>query len=93
MSQKTAAHSLKSLWDHYPQHKDVPLLLAVSLSVLLAGLLLPLFKVTQLVVRREVYSILSGIGALMHEGEYFLGAILFLFSVIFPVVKLAREIP
>ena len=37
---------------------------------------------------KNEYSVVTGIIGLFHEGEYFLSALLFFFSVIFPMVKL-----
>ncbi len=84
--------SKQSLKNVFPQRKDLPILLGLASLTLLLGLVLPMFKITQLVIRRDQYSILTGIWALVEEGELFLGAILFLFSVIFPIAKLGALI-
>lgn len=89
MTAKQRKNSKDSLRSLHAARKDVPTFLAISAVALIAGLALPLFKTTQLIVKRDEYSILTGIWVLVEEGEWFLGAILFLFSVIFPIVKIA----
>lgn len=63
--------------------------LLVSAALLVAGWLLPVMTVEQLFILSDQVSILSAIILLYEEGEYGLFGIVFLFTVIFPVAKLA----
>jgi len=63
-------------------------LLASAVS-LVAGWLLPVMTLRQLFVLRDEVSILGAIGRLFEGGEYGLFVIVFLFTVLFPVFKLA----
>ncbi len=67
---------------------DIYLLRAASTACLITRLSLPVITFTELIVKTSTYSILSGIGDLYHHGEYVLAAVIFLFSVIFPAVKM-----
>lgn len=78
----------KALRDFYPKRYDVSLLI-ISASMLLAvGMSLPLFKVTQMVLWKSSYSIITGVKQLFIEGEHFIGTIIMLFSIVFPTTKL-----
>ncbi|MBN1586102.1 MAG: paraquat-inducible protein A [Candidatus Omnitrophica bacterium] len=78
----------QSLADCYPKRIDIPLLIISASTLLAVGLSLPLFKVTRMVFWKSSYSILTGAFKLFEDGEYFLGGIILLFSVLFPVAKL-----
>ncbi len=67
----------------------IPLLLLLSLIILLLGLSMPVMRMQQLVFWKEDFTILHGVGALLSQGDYLLGTILFLFSICFPVLKLS----
>ncbi len=56
--------------------------------LLVVGLSLPLMKVEKMIFWKNEYSVITGILGLMHDQEYFLAAILFFFSVVFPAIKL-----
>lgn len=65
-------------------------LLTVAGAVTLGlGILLPAIRLTKLYLWTDTHSILSAIWALFTDGEYFLATIIFLFSVLVPVLKLA----
>jgi paraquat-inducible protein A len=66
----------------------VPVLLAVAFLLFAAGIFFPFFNVTKLWVFHDGVSVVGGIATLLHEGEYFLFAILTLFTLVFPCVKL-----
>lgn len=66
----------------------VPALLVVALLLFLTGVFFPFFHVTKFWVFNDAVSVVSGIITLFHEGEYFLFAVLTLFTLVFPVVKL-----
>lgn len=63
--------------------------LIVSASVcLFLGLTLPVIRLTRLYVWTDTFSITSVIWTLFQDGEVWLSAILFIFSIIFPALKL-----
>lgn len=64
-------------------------LLIVSASVcLFLGLTLPVIRLTRLYVWTDTFSITSVIWTLFREGEFWLSAVLFVFSILFPALKL-----
>jgi paraquat-inducible protein A len=66
----------------------VPLLILLSSACLIAGLVLPVITLKELVFWKHTFSVLSGIQALWREGDWGLAVIIFLFSIIFPFIKL-----
>jgi paraquat-inducible protein A len=66
----------------------VPLLLAAAFILFGIGIFFPFFHVTKFWVFDDAVSVVGGIITLFHEGEYFLFAILTLFTLVFPCVKL-----
>lgn len=66
----------------------VPLLLTVAFLAFGAGIFFPFFHVTKFWMFHDAVSVVSGILALFHEGEYFLFGVLTLFTLLFPCVKL-----
>lgn len=71
-------------WDRW-----VPAALVASLALLLAGLALPVMTVDKFFVLSARFSILGSLEALWRAQEYFLFSAVGLFSVAFPVAKLA----
>lgn len=63
-------------------------LILISGALLVLGWLLPIMTVNKFLVLTERISILKGCLTLWHEGEYFLFAIIALFSILFPLLKL-----
>lgn len=59
----------------------------LALIVLVIGLVMPFIYMTKLGTVRE-YSLVGGILELFHSGNTFIGIVLLLFSVVFPIVKL-----
>ena len=78
----------KSLRDLYPRRWDIPLLTLLSTGMLTAGLSLPVLTVRKL-WEKNTFSIWTGIENMWASKEYFLAAIIFFFSLIFPITKLA----
>lgn len=66
----------------------VPLLGAACLVFLAVGLTSPLMHVERLLPPAESYSVLSGSLEFLRTGRWHLGALVLLFSAVFPVVKL-----
>lgn len=61
--------------------------LLLALALLLVGLFLPAITVRSLIFSRE-YSLFESIVAFFDSGDYFLFAITFLFTILFPVAKI-----
>lgn len=73
---------------HQLRHNGLAAVIAVvALIVLVIGMVMPFISMTKLGMSR-VFSLVGGIIELFHSGNVFIAAILLLFSVIFPVVKL-----
>ncbi|HZS83789.1 MAG TPA: paraquat-inducible protein A [Stellaceae bacterium] len=66
-----------------------PLTLVAAMAALIAGLSLPIMHVRWLGIFDHKISLLGGIAALYDDGEVVLAAILFAFSVAFPLAKIA----
>ena len=62
--------------------------LLLSAALLLTGLSLPLLHAQQMIFWNSSYSVWAGVKALWEVNELMLAAILFFFSIVFPVVKL-----
>lgn len=76
-----------SLQTLYPSRLDGVFLLAASVGLLTAGLRLPVLTVRK-IWEVNTFSIFSGIENLWEGKFYFLAAVVFFFSVIFPIGKL-----
>jgi len=79
----------QSLRDRHPRRIEVPLLILVSMILLLIAYSLPLLRVEKMVFWKNEYSIIAGVHGLWEQGQYALAIILFFFSIVFPVFKLA----
>ena len=66
-------------------------ILVVTLGALVAGLLLPAITVRSLFISQE-FSLVESVLAFLDQGDWFLFIITFLFSVVFPVVKIMTGI-
>jgi paraquat-inducible protein A len=64
-------------------------LFLVAAALLVAGWTLPIMTVRRLLFLAERISILEGIGVLWDSGDYFLFAVVLVFSVAFPAIKIA----
>lgn len=61
----------------------------IGAAVCLAlGITLPIIKLTKFVFWSSEYSLISTVGVLIRDGQTFLGVIVLVFSIIFPIVKL-----
>jgi len=67
------------------------LVLVASLGALIAGLLLPAITVRSLFISQE-FSLVESVWSFLDQGDWFLFIITFLFSILFPVVKLLTGI-
>jgi paraquat-inducible protein A len=79
----------KSLRQQYPRRIEVPLLILLSFVLLLIALSMPLMKVEKMVLWKNEYSVVAGVQGLWEQGQYVLATILFFFSIVFPMCKLA----
>jgi paraquat-inducible protein A len=62
----------------------------IGAAVCLAlGITLPIIKLTKFLFFTSEYSLISTVGVLIRDGQTFLGAIVLVFSILFPIVKLA----
>lgn len=77
-----------SLQEENPKYYFIPLLLVLAGASLGFGLFLPVITLKELVFWQHTFSVVTGIESLFMEGHYILAAIIFLFSIIFPVFKL-----
>ncbi|MCW5747251.1 MAG: paraquat-inducible protein A [Alphaproteobacteria bacterium] len=81
---------MTSLADRFPRHTiALAVLWALAAMALAAGLALPAVRVTRLRLVEETVSVLSGIAELWQGGSWPLAIVIALFSVAFPVAKLA----
>ncbi len=69
-------------------HRSIPFLIAAALLLFGTGIFFPFFHVTKFWVFGDAVSVVGGIITLFREGEYFLFAVLTLFTLVFPCVKL-----
>ena len=69
-------------------HRAIPVLIIVALQLFGTGVFFPFFHVTKFWVFDDAVSGVGGIITLFREGEYFLFAVLTLFTLVFPCVKL-----
>jgi len=61
----------------------------IGAAVFLAlGISLPILKLTKFIFWTSEYSLLSTVGVLLKQGQTFLGVVVFVFSILFPIVKL-----
>jgi paraquat-inducible protein A len=78
-----------SLQGRYRRRVEVPVMILLSFGLLVMGLSRPLMKVEKMVFWRNEYSVLQGVHGLWDQQQYILALILFFFSIVFPMVKLA----
>lgn len=71
-----------------PTSRAVPFLIAIALLLFGTGIFFPFFHVTKFWVFKDAISVVGGILTLFREGELFLFAVLTLFTLVFPCVKL-----
>ena len=65
------------------------LLLVISAGLLAVGLIAPIITFTKFIFIHNTFSILSACWNLLKEGQVFLFVVIFLFSIILPIIKLA----
>jgi paraquat-inducible protein A len=85
---ETPKRSKRSLYSIHRGMLDVPLAIAISTLLLIAGLFMPIISIKQLIFKTDTFSVLTGIRSLWTEHQKILAAVVFLFSIVFPIVKL-----
>lgn len=70
----------------------IGLLIALSAILLLLGWMLPIMTVETFIILTERISILESCWELLQEGEIFLFLVIFVFSVVFPLIKLGMAL-
>ena len=79
---------ISSLENLQPKRRVTALVfLWLALALLLAGIGLPLISLEKFYIFENRVSLWSGTWGLLSEGEWFLGGILFCFSILFPLGK------
>lgn len=81
--------SRASLFREHPWRFDIPLLIAAGSVTLYFGLTTPVVRLTSAFYEDSDYSVIGGLVEFWRTGDYLIGALIFLFSGVFPVVKLA----
>ena len=80
----------RSLRRQFPRHLEIPFLLAASAVLLPLGLVLPTVTLSKAAGLSEVnFSVITGILRLARDGNAFLALLIFMFSLIFPALKLS----
>jgi paraquat-inducible protein A len=79
----------KSLRALHPWRWDVPGLVILTAALLGVSLALPVLKMEKLIFWEDHFSIWSSIVMLHQGGNFILAGIIFVFSMVFPVAKLA----
>ena len=72
-----------------PRDLATPALLAVSGVLLAFGLYLPLLRLEKMLFWKNSYSVVTGVFGLAEDGQYVLATVVFFWSVVFPIAKLA----
>ena len=83
------ASRTSALWRLHKRRVDVPLAFAFASVALFLGLKLPLIVVEKAFFFTNEYSVWQGIVSLWNDGELLLAAVVFFFSFVFPIAKLA----
>ena len=78
----------RSLFGIYPRHLYVPLMIALSAGLNVAALLLPFMETKQLIFFKDKYTLPHSVQMMWENGYYPLAAIIFCFSIVFPLFKL-----
>jgi len=77
-----------SLADHHPRKRYIGWLLWAALVLLIIGLFAPMMTLKKFLFLKNEVSIYTGMIGLFEEGQYVLFAIILIFSVCFPLVKI-----
>jgi len=78
------AQSKRKFWEHM----IIDLLLWISLITLAIGIFAPVMTFKKLIFYKNTFSIHTGLVTLFKEGEYILFLIIFVFTILFPMIKI-----
>lgn len=78
----------KSLMQLYPGSFYIPIIIFGNLVLLGFGISIPVLQTEKLVFWKDTYTIVTGVQNLLTGGNVFLGIIILLFSIVFPISKL-----
>lgn len=78
-----------ALFRAHPRRVDVPLLIVAATVTLYFGLTEPIVRISSALHEDSNYSVLGGLLEFWKTGDSFIGFLIFLFSVVFPIIKLA----
>jgi paraquat-inducible protein A len=70
------------------QRAAIPVMLVCAFVLFFAGVAVPFFSLTKMWVFRDAVSVLSGLASLAQANEWFLFGIIFLFTLVFPLIKI-----
>ncbi len=65
------------------------LLLLLATLLLLVGLFSPMLTMSQFYFFESSFSVMGGLASLITEGQYFIAIVIFIFSIIAPIAKVA----
>ena len=68
--------------------KIIQLCLVITLVLFIAGVSLPILTITKLLIVSNEVSIVTGLFQLLEEQQYFIFVVIFLFSIVLPLLKL-----
>ncbi len=81
--------SVASLRQLHPRHWGTPALLIFTSILLAFGLYLPLLRLEKMLFWKSSYSVVTGVFGLAEDHQYVLATVVFFWSVVFPITKLA----
>jgi paraquat-inducible protein A len=88
LNSKHSPHNPVHIYEPTHKQSSITFLLVVALLLFGTGVFFPFFHVTKFWLFDDAVSVVGGIITLFREGEYFLFAVLTLFTLVFPCVKL-----
>ena len=68
--------------------KLVQLIIVITLALFIAGISLPILTITKMLVVSNEVSIVTGLYELIEEEQYFIFIVIFLFSIVLPLLKI-----
>lgn len=68
--------------------KLVQLIIVVTLALFIIGISLPILTITKMLIVSNEVSIVTGLFELIEEEQYFIFAVIFLFSIVLPLLKI-----
>jgi len=80
---------MRSLRQDFPRHFGTPAMLVLASALLALGLYLPLIHLEKMLFWENSYSVVTGVFGLAEDGQYVLAGVVFFWSVVFPIAKLA----